>query len=43
MVYAPLTRCRAINNVPVKETALYYGQVWLLHWPCAGAGCAQAC
>jgi len=26
VVMAPLTRCRAPNNVPVPEMALYYGQ-----------------
>jgi 12-oxophytodienoic acid reductase len=26
IVYAPLTRCRAINTVPIPEMATYYGQ-----------------
>jgi 12-oxophytodienoic acid reductase len=26
VVLAPLTRCRAINTVPIKESALYYAQ-----------------
>lgn len=26
IVYAPLTRCRATDTVPIKEAALYYSQ-----------------